>query len=173
MSQHIDVAVTESTPAPITEARLWHDDGWLARVIKNEDDDGWAVEMTKDGEPEAGLVVPWTMGRDKKNPKPLDVSAFHILLRAAREIRLRHEHQLQATLNKKVVVQVADENGGAEIVVTLAIVPDEDAPYATLTAKPGRERGSQPLAEAHVAASFKLTDASALAWIESGYGRPA
>ena len=68
MAQQIDVTVTESTPAPITEARLWHDDGWLARVIKNEDDVGWAVAMTKDGEPKAGLVVPWTMGRDKENP---------------------------------------------------------------------------------------------------------
>ena len=36
----------------IKEARLWRDNGWTARVIKNEDDDGWAVEMTKDGEPE-------------------------------------------------------------------------------------------------------------------------
>ena len=157
-----------STSTPITEDRLWHDDGWQARVIKNEDDDGWAVEMTKDGEPEPGLVVPWTMGRDKKNPKPLDVSAFHILLRAAREIRMRHEHQLHATLHKKVVVRVND----ADIVVTLAIVPDEDAPYATLTARPGRDRGAAPLAEVRVAASFKLTDASAIAWIENGFERP-
>jgi len=169
MSEHIDTAVAETPPAAITEDRLWHDDGWLARVIKNEDDDGWAVEMTKDGEPEAGLVVPWTMGRDKKNPKPLDVSAFHVLLRAAREIRMRHEHQLHATLNKKVVVQV----DGADIVVTLAIVADEDAPYATLTAKPGRERAAAPLAEVRVAATFKLTDASATAWIENGFDRPA
>ena len=98
---------------------------------------------------------------------------MHVLLCAAREIQTRHEHQIQATLNKKVVVHVADDNGGAEIVVTLAIVPDEDAPYATLTAGLGRERGVQPLAETRVAASFKLTDASALAWIESGFDRPA
>ena len=31
------------------EARLWRGDGWTARVIKNEDDDGWAVEMITDG----------------------------------------------------------------------------------------------------------------------------
>ncbi len=61
---------------PIHEDRLWRDDGWTARVIKNEDDDGWAVEMIKDGEAEPALVGPWTMGRDKKNPKPLDASAF-------------------------------------------------------------------------------------------------
>ena len=42
-------------------------------MIKNEDDEGWAVAMIKDGEPEPALVGPWTMGRDKRNPKPLDV----------------------------------------------------------------------------------------------------
>jgi hypothetical protein len=56
----------------LQEPRLWRGDGWTAKVIKNEDDDGWAVAMIKDGEPEPALVGPWTMGRDKKNPKPLD-----------------------------------------------------------------------------------------------------
>jgi hypothetical protein len=55
----------------IEQPRLWRDNGWTARVIKNEDDDGWAVAMIKDGEPEPALIGPWTMGRDKKNPKPL------------------------------------------------------------------------------------------------------
>ena len=27
------------------EPRLWQGDGWTAKVIKNEDDDGWAVAM--------------------------------------------------------------------------------------------------------------------------------
>ena len=58
--------------AAVKEPRLWRDNGWTARVIKNEDDDGWAVAMLMDGEPEPALVGPWTMGRDKKNPKPLD-----------------------------------------------------------------------------------------------------
>ena len=38
------------------EDRLWIDNGWTARVVKNEDDEGWAVEMVKDGEPEPALV---------------------------------------------------------------------------------------------------------------------
>ena len=42
------------------EATLWRDDGWTARIIKNEDDDGWAVEMTLDGQAEPALVGPWT-----------------------------------------------------------------------------------------------------------------
>lgn len=52
----------------INEPKLWRDKGWTARVIKNEDDEGWAVEMTKDGEAEPALVGPGTMGRDKKIP---------------------------------------------------------------------------------------------------------
>lgn len=52
----------------IFEDRLWHHKGWEARIIKNEDDDGWAVSMTQDGQAEPALVGPWTMGRDKKNP---------------------------------------------------------------------------------------------------------
>jgi hypothetical protein len=67
----------------IHEPRLWRDDGWTARVIKNEDDDGWAVEMTLVGESEPALIGPWTMGRDKKNPKPLDAPAFHTLVKTA------------------------------------------------------------------------------------------
>ena len=69
-----DPATEDLPELPETQhdPHLWRDDGWTARVIKNEDDDGWAVEMIKDGEPEPALVGPWTMGRDKKNPKPLD-----------------------------------------------------------------------------------------------------
>lgn len=158
----------ESVPGAIQQPRLWRDDGWTARVIKNEDDDGWAVEMTKDGEPEPALVGPWTMGRDKKNPKPLDATAFHTLVKTAYEVRRRHEQQLHATLHKKVVVT----SGDAELVVTLDIVPDEDSPYATLTARRARDRNGAPLAEVRVAATFKLTDASAIAWIEDGFRRP-
>lgn len=74
--QHTDLpAPTDSTDAAqdssntaIREDRLWHDNGWTARVVKNEDDDGWAVEMFKDGEPEPALVGPWTMGRDRGTP---------------------------------------------------------------------------------------------------------
>jgi hypothetical protein len=82
---HPDEAAEPGTHAPLHEAGLWRDKGWTARVIKNEDDDGWAVEMIKDGEPEPALVGPWTMGRDKKNPKPLDVSAFNTLVKTASE----------------------------------------------------------------------------------------
>ncbi|MEJ8822065.1 hypothetical protein WKW80_08440 [Variovorax humicola] len=146
----------------IQEPRLWRDALWTARVIKNEEDDGWAVSMTRQGEAEAALVGPWTMGRDKKNPKPLDAPAFHTLVKTASEVLRRHEQQLHAQLNKHVSVGVGSER----IRVALQIVPDEDNPHAVLTAQD--ESGAQ-LGEARVAPGFKLTMASAQAWIEGGY----
>ena len=148
--------------APIQEPRVWQGNGWTARVIKNDDDEGWAVAMIKDGEPEPALVGPWTMGRDKKNPKPLDAPAFHTLVKTAAEVLRRHEQQLHGQLNKHVNVG----EGSERIRVALQIVPDEDNPYATLTAQD--ESGVQ-LGEARVPPSFKLTSASAEAWIEGGY----
>ncbi len=147
------------------EARLWQDDGWTARVIKNEDDDGWAVEMIKDGESEPALVGPWTMGRDKKNPKPLDASAFQTLVKTASEVLRRHEQQLHAMLHKSVTVNMHS----ATISVTLDIVPDEDEPYALLSAHD--EDGNQ-LAQVRVAPTFKLNRDSAEAWIENDFRRP-
>src|SRR3954453_15178408 len=111
-----------STDDALHEARLWRDDGWTARVIKNEDDDGWAVEMIQTGEAEPALVGPWTMGRDKKNPKPLDSAAFRALVKTASEVLRRHEQQRHAMLHKSVVIDLR----GDDITVTLDIVPDDD-----------------------------------------------
>jgi hypothetical protein len=151
--------------APVHEPRLWRDGGWTARVIKNEDDDGWAVEMIKQGEPEPALVGPWTMGRDKKNPKPLDTAAFHTLVKTAAEVLRRHEQQLRALHHKRM--DVATPAG--RITVTLDIVADEDDPHALLGAL---DATGESLARVRVAAGFKLTPASAEAWIEDGFRRP-
>lgn len=149
----------------VQEPRLWRDDGWTARVIKNEDDEGWAVEMIKDGESEPALVGPWTMGRDKKNPKPLDAPAFHTLVKTASEVLRRHEQQLHAKLHKSVTVDVEM----ATYSITLDIVPDEDDPYALLTAHD--TEGAQ-LAQVRVAPGFKLSRDNARAWVEGGFRRP-
>jgi hypothetical protein len=154
--------VSQDDDASVQEARFWRDDGWTARVIKNEDDEGWAVAMIKDGESEPALVGPWTMGRDKKNPKPLDGPAFTTLVKTASEVLRRHEQQLQAMLHKSVTVTI----GTGYVTVTLDIVPDDDDPYALLTAQD--EERSQ-LAQIRVAPTFKLNAASATAWIEGGF----
>lgn len=147
------------------EARLWCDKGWTARVMKNEDDDGWAVAMTRDGESEPALVGPWTMGRDKKNPKPLDVNAFNTLVKTASEVIRRHEQHLQALLHQQITVSALDQR----ISVLLDITPDEDSPSATLTAL---DEGGDELARVNVSPGFKLTRTSATAWVEGGFQRP-
>ncbi|MGB4361825.1 MAG: hypothetical protein WBJ19_15555 [Rhodoferax sp.] len=149
----------------IQEPRLWRGDGWTARVIKNEDDDGWAVAMFKAAESEPALVGPWTMGRDKKNPKPLDVNAFNTLVKTTREFVRRSEQQLHAELHQSITVSA----GSARVTVCLDIVPDEDNPYAMLSAK---DEGDELLAEVRVAPSFKLNRNSAVAWAEGGFARP-
>ena len=149
----------------IQEPRLWTGDGWTAQVIKNEDDDGWAVAMVKDGEPEPALVGPWIMGRDTKNPKPLDSSAFSTLVKTANEFVRRHEQQLHATLHQSITVTAA----AGRITVNFDIVPDEDNPYATLSAQ---DDSGDTLAEVKVAPSFKLNRSSAVAWVDGGFAKP-
>jgi hypothetical protein len=137
----------------VQEDRLWQANGWTARVIKNDEDEGWAVAMIKDGEPE-------------KNPKPLDVNAFNTLVKTANEVLRRHEQQLHAQLHKSVRVNT---EGAAYITVNLDITPDEDEPFATLTAF---DPYGEELAQVRAAPNFKLSVASATAWIDSGYRRP-
>ncbi|VTU18378.1 hypothetical protein H4CHR_00173 [Variovorax sp. PBS-H4] len=156
--------MTEQTTF-IQEATCWSDERWTARVIKNEDDDGWAVSMTRQGDSEPALVGPWTMGRDKKNPKPLDAPAFHTLVKTAAEVLRRHEQQLHAQLNKSVSVGT----GSKRIRVSLQIVPDEDNPHALLRAHD--ELGAQ-LGEVRVAPGLKLNADSAAVWIEGGFQKP-
>ena len=148
------------------EPRLWCGDGWTAKVLKNEDDDGWAVAMIKDGEPEPALVGPWTMGRDKKNPKPLDPNAFSTLVKTASEFVRRHEQQLHASLHQSITVTAKS----ARVTVSLDIVPDEDNPHALLGAQ---DDAGATLAQLRVAPSFRLNRASAVAWVESDFAKPA
>ncbi len=144
---------------------MWRGDGWTAKIIKNEDDDGWAVAMIKDGEPEPALVGPWTMGRDKKNPKPLDGNAFSTLVKTASEFVRRHEQQLHASLHQSITVSAKS----ARFDVLLDIVPDEDNPHALLSA---HDDSGQQLAQIRVAASFKLNRVSAQAWVENDFCKP-
>ncbi|MDE2369999.1 MAG: hypothetical protein KGN16_13600 [Burkholderiales bacterium] len=155
----------EGTDDTLHEPRLWRDQGWTARVVKNNDDEGWAVEMIKRGESEPALVGPWTMGRDKKNPKPLDTAAFNTLVKTASEVLRRHEQQRDAELHRSLVVEAA----GARVEVTLDIIPDDDDPHALLAA---HDAAGHLLERVRVAANFKFDRRSATAWVEGGYGRP-
>ena len=146
----------------IHEPRRWRDSGWTAQVIKNNDDDGWAVAMYKAGETEPALVGPWTMGRDKKNPKPLDQAAFNILVKTVGEVLRRYEQQRHAQLHKEFTL--AGENGA--VVVMLDIVPDEEHSYALLSA---RDAWDNKLAEVRVPPGYRLMRVGAAAWLEGGF----
>jgi hypothetical protein len=154
----------DNTPELSKEPRLWQGDGWTALVIKNDDDDGWAVAMTKDGASEPALIGPWTMGRDKKNPKPLDKFAFSTLVKTAHEFVRRQEQQQHAALHQSVEITAK----GARFTVSLDIEPDDENPTATLSAQ---DAFGDEVASIKVPPSFKLSRASAVAWVEGGFER--
>lgn len=155
---------TETEP-DIMEATLWRRDGWTARVIKNEDDDGWAVEIRKKGVPEPALISPWVMGRDKKNPKPFDANAFATFVKTASEVLDRAARQRDAALRKQLDIAW----GGKWFKVTLEQVPDDDEPRATLSAT---DEAGQLVAKFPVAANFKFTRDAANAWAQGGFQEP-
>ena len=163
LAEH-EAADADAEAVQVQEPRLWQGDGWTARVIKNDDDEGWAVAMIKDGEPEPALIGPWTMGRDKKNPKPLDTNAFSTLVKTANEFVRRHEQQRDAILHKKVRISV----DGQMITIGMDITPDEDDPRAQLWAE---DESGERLADISVTPNFQLTTGSARNWAEKGYPR--
>lgn len=141
------------------DERFWQGDDWTAKIFKNEDDDGWAVSMTKDGEPEPTIVVPWTMGRDKKNPKPLDKGGFTVLLKNATETRTRTEQQRRARLHSSVEVTVGEER----VRVEYDLVEDEDDPHAWLSAY---SADGEQIARQRMEPSFKLSPRTASRWLD-------
>ncbi|MGV3623307.1 MAG: hypothetical protein ACO1OB_20980 [Archangium sp.] len=149
----------------IMEPTLWKKNGWTARVIKNEDDDGWAVEIRKDGIPEPVLISPWVMGRDKKNPKPFDGPAFATFVKTASEVLDRSARQRDAAMKKRVDVAW----DGRWYAVFLEQVADEYEPHAILSAT---DEQKQTVASFRVPANFKFTREKANAWAQGGFEEP-
>jgi len=145
----------------------WHEAGWSAQIIENESGEGgWAVAMTRDGDDEPIYIAPWTMGRNKVDPKPLSRTAFLAWVKSASEFAARLEHQRLAADQKTLHVTM---EGGDELVVRLQIHRDEYEATAELQAF---DRVGQPIATCAVDPTFALSRASAVAWIEGGFGRP-
>jgi hypothetical protein len=99
------------------------------------------------------------MGRDKKNPKPIDTSSFATLVKAANEVRARHLQQLHAQLHRSVTVATSQ---GTHVRVDLDVKPDEDDPHAIITVH--HEGGAT---RSRVESNFKLTVDSARRWLAS------
>jgi hypothetical protein len=153
----------QSDSQDILEAGLWRKSGWIARIIKNEDDEGWAVEMTRVGDSEPALVSHWTMGRDKKNPKPIDASAFATLVKTANEVLLRHEQSARESLHKSRTIT---DDQGRRVRVDFDVVQDEDDPHAVLSVFDADT--GESLHSARSNPTFKLTEASAQRFVRTG-----
>ena len=149
--------------ADVQEPRLWKKNGWTAKIVKNEDGDGWAVEMIRDGDQEPVLVGPWTMGRDKVSPKPLDGYAFVALVKTANEVMRRHEQAARARLHRSVTL--VDEEG-RRLRADLDIAQDDDDPHAILAVF--EELSGEPVRSGRVSPAFKLGEKSVLAWLAGG-----
>jgi hypothetical protein len=143
--------------------RLWKKAGWVARVIKNESDEGWAVAMTRNGDSEPALVSPWTMGRDKVNPKPLNTSDFASLLKGANDVLKRHEASLRAKMHKEGTC--ASETG-SRLRVELDVATDEDDPHAILTVTD--DRTDEIRRRGRVGPQFKLNESNVQKFIRTG-----
>ncbi len=147
------------------EPTLWRKNGWTARVIDNDDDDGWAVEICKDGLPEPALISPWVMGRDKKSPKPFDAAAFATFVKTASEVLDRSARQRDQALKKKAAVA----HEGCWYDVVLELVPDDYEPYGLLYAT---DAAGAEVARYRVEPSFRFNRDVANAWAQGGFAAP-
>ena len=145
-----------------SDPRRWKKAGWIARVIKNEDGEGWAVTMTRVGDSEPALVSPWVMGRDKVNPKPLDHAGFATLLKAVNDVLRRHEAALQARLHRSITCA---SDSGQQLRADLDIQQDEDDPHAILSVV---DDVGQIVRRGRVSPSFKLSSASVQRFLRTG-----
>jgi hypothetical protein len=142
---------------------LWRRGEWTARVVEAEEGGGWAVQMERAGDPEPALVGPWTMGRDKVSPKPLDQSAFQTLVKTARDVLERHDAAMRALLHKVHHYTRAD---GTRVEAHLHLTPDDDDPRAQLRLLDAAT--GKLLAEREVPAGFRLTAAHVEAAVAGG-----
>lgn len=157
---------TEASPPRLGDGRNWSEGGWSASIVRNQDGDAWVVQMRRSGESEPVLLAPWATERDGAGPKPLDQPAFNALVKAAADTLERQARQMHASLHKRVALSL----GSGRWEVTLDLVPDEYDPHALLSAV---DDGGECVARERVLPDFKLTSATARAWIEAGFRQAA
>jgi hypothetical protein len=173
-TEDVDATTSGESTDDTSNPRRWKKSGWIANVVKNLDDDGWAVEMIQIGAEEPALVGPWTMGRDKKNPKPLDQPSFMTLVKTANEILLRHAQSARARLHKSTSFEVGRADaavfeadgfeGALKVRADLDIAQDDDDPHAVLSVF--EDTTSTELRRGRVRPDFKLSAASVTAWMK-------
>jgi hypothetical protein len=87
------------------------------------------------------------------------------LVKTASEFVRRSEQQWHATLHQSVTVNAPS----SRVTVLLDIVPDEDHPYAVLSAQ---NQDGDVLAQIKVDAGFKLNRVSAQDWVDAEFTPP-
>lgn len=147
----------------ISDPRRWKKAGWIACVIKNENDEGWAVSMTRVGDEEPVLVSPWTMGRDKVNPKPLDHAGFATLVKGASDVLRRHEEAQRARLHRSIT---CTSEVGQALRADLDIQLDEDDPHAILAVLDTAT--GELLRRGRASPSFKLSEKAVRRFLATG-----
>jgi hypothetical protein len=98
------------------------------------------------------------MGRNKKDPKPLNEPDFAALVKAARDFLSRAEAQARAATRK--MLQITDAEG-APIKVIFEMVGDEDEPRGLLRAL---DSAGQTLAQEEVEPNFPFQRPRLEAW---------
>lgn len=146
-----------------SDPRCWKKAGWIACVIKNENDEGWAVSMTRMGDAEPVLVSPWTMGRDKVNPKPLDHAGFATLVKGAGDVLRRHEDAMRARLHRSFR---CSGEAGQMLRADLDIQLDEDDPHAILSVVD--EGTDEIVRRGRANPSFKLSEKTVQRFVRTG-----
>ncbi len=141
----------------------WTGSGWTADVVLNEDGGGWALAMTRDGHDEPLLVVPWVMGRNKKDPKPLNPADFATQVKAAQDYLTRREQQIRSAYR---VIRHVTSAEGERLRVVFDVVPDEFEPQGEVVAW---SAAGEELARRTCAPGLKLSQDVAQDWVDGGF----
>lgn len=141
----------------------WRDRGWIAEVVENEDGGGWAVEMRREGDLEPVYVAPWTMGRNKIDPKPLDQHAFNTWVKSASEFLMRAQNQHRSAHRRSVDVTT---DAGESFRVVFDVEQDCGEAIGVLTAE---DRFGEECARIELSPQFSLTRAFAHDWAQRNF----
>ncbi|MFT4977813.1 MAG: hypothetical protein ACI8S6_003720 [Myxococcota bacterium] len=144
----------------------WIDRGWTAQVIQNEDGGGWAVTMTRDGDSKPVYVAPWTMGRNKVDPKPLSQKAFNTWVKSASEFLMRSQHQT-STVDRLCFDIATDDDEKLKIIFDV-----NRGDYLSVGVLTAEDIYGDEIARSDAHPKFVLTIESAEEWVRSGFVAP-
>ena len=144
----------------------WRGKGWIAEVVQNEDGGGWAVEMRREGDEHPVYVAPWTMGRNKIDPKPLSQNAFNTWVKSASEFLMRSQHQSR-TADRSSVTITMDDGESLKIIFDI-----ERGDYQSAGVLVAENVFGEEVARTETHSSFVLNVDTAEEWVRSDFAAP-